>query len=139
MVITIVAKAMIFILMGYTVSGNHIDADLKTESQLNRHRDVGQKKNLRVVLVDAKSKGDEATDKEKLEEDEELWERILRNNLSITPPPSPRPTTSPTRLTLMPTDLPIMEEDEECELMVRTYVFYSHYQTFIDVLIKCSV
>lgn len=102
-------------------SSNALAQDASDTTDLKRERNV-EKKNLRlsikegnVEMVDADIARDQ---KAKLEEDEKLWERILKQQLSITLPPTLPPLESIIE-TRMPTALPIMAVDEECELMVR--------------------
>ena len=102
-------------------SANHIKSDTEESNNIGRLRSVVTK-NLRVSSSKDKDEGNkDLSNRNQFEEDEELWERILQQDLSLTFPPTGPPTPPPitAEFTLMPTTLPIMAEDEECELMVR--------------------
>lgn len=113
---TVAHAVFLFLLVGTAVSANQIKDDATENQKSIRHR----------TKLDAK----DALKNDAFEEDEKLWERILQTDLSITfpptlppvtPPPTPPPITAV--FTLSPTSLPIMAEDEECELMVRFYLW----------------
>lgn len=93
-------------------------------TDLKRERNV-DKKNLRLSIREGNVEMDDAgivrDHKHNFEEDEKLWERILKQQLSITLPPTPL---EPIIETPMPTVLPIMAVDEECELMVRLLLLW---------------
>lgn len=118
-------KAALLVLLGTTVTAKYAEEDPKGGNTSSRH-DV-EKKNLRITLSDGKlDVNDEDTiDNKKFEEDEKLWERILQQDLSITPFPTLPPIT-PT----LPPNIPIILEDEECELMVRTHIWHDYFCIF---------
>lgn len=110
----------LFLLLG-TGSASHINSDTEESNNIGRLRSIATK-NLRVSSSKDKAEGNkDLSNRNQFEEDEELWERILQQDLSLTFPPTGPPTPPPitAEFTLMPTTLPIMAEDEECELMVR--------------------
>lgn len=117
------ARANLVFLLLWTYALAHDRSDVtKSTNELKRQRNV-ERKNLRLSQKEGSVQVNEDVEmvkKQTFEEDEELWERILKQELSLPPatfPPVPVPGT------LMPTALPIMTVDEECELMV-SYVKY---------------
>jgi hypothetical protein len=123
-----VIAALLVLLVDVISANNNFEEDVNVKNVLSRDRDM-EKKNLRLsYTTDGKLDiNDESMmDNEKFEEDKELWERILQRDMSITSPPTPSPTSSPTSSpTLSPViiPIPIMKEDEECELMVNVECF----------------
>ena len=127
-----VIAALLVLLVDVISANNNFEEDMNVKNVLSRNRDM-EKKNLRLsYTTDGKLDiNDESMmDNEKFEEDKELWERILQRDMSITSPPTPSPTSSPTSSpTLSPVfiPIPIMKEDEECELMVRVKHLNFHF------------
>lgn len=108
----IISQIALLLLFGVlNAAGDNFEGSAEEQQRLSLRRlDSNEKKNLRQNKIDNDS-GISAGVVD-FEEDEKLWERILQQDLSITFPPATFPPTPP------PLTLPIIEEDEECELMV---------------------
>jgi hypothetical protein len=134
-----VATLFLLGVLACTDADNVNESGKKSDLKLNRHEVV--KSHLRSLKDDKDDfvVNEQHLEHEEFEEDEELWERILRHGLSIpdTPaptlppfrPPTPRPPVTPPPVTpptstFPPTFIqPILPVSEECELDMEVLCF----------------
>ena len=156
---TVVNAIILFLVFGTALSTKQVNSGNDETRTTNRRLRKTETKMLRSSSSNNDVGINENLLTEQFEEDEKLWERILQYGVSsitfpptfapVSEPPTPPPLTEP--FTLIPTSLPIMQEDEECELMVSlttklrdillsSITFQLNlYFTILKVTIECLV